>query len=146
MAGRRAAPERPPPLSAKFDPGLVLALQAHAEAGGGGEAAISVVLYHEGDDLATGRGGRVPRGLAGTRDEAVGTVRFADLEQVAAVPNVTRIVAGIPPTPTSTPRPPRCQRSGDSGGDHRHGRACGTSPSPPERCTIGGSGASGQRR
>ncbi len=127
-------------MSAKFDPGLAIALQAHAETGGGGETAISVVLYHEGDLAPIEEAGfRVDwRG----RDEAVGTVRFADLERVAAVPNVTRIVAGIPPTPDLDTAATELRARADTVAN------IGTTglwhvAKPAGTLTVGGSGASG---
>jgi subtilisin family serine protease len=126
--------------AAKFDPGLVLALRAHAEAGGDADAAISVVLYYEGDLGPIEEAGfRVDWQ---DRDEAVGKVRFADLERIAALPAVTRIVAGIPPTLDLDTAATELRARADTVAN------IGTNglwhvAKPAGTLTVGGSGASG---
>ena len=86
-------------ISGKADPGLALAYQAYLDAQGDADvaAATSVILYFEEDTAAIEELGFTV-GWRG-RDHVVGTLRFADLPQIAAHPNVVRIVAGTPAIP-----------------------------------------------
>jgi subtilisin family serine protease len=83
----------------KLDPGAVLAYQTYLDRAGDPDqpSAISVVLTLDGDvDAVAAAGFEVH--WAG-RGEAVGTLRWSDLDAITELPEVVRITAGMPRMP-----------------------------------------------
>lgn len=83
----------------KLDPGAVLAYQDYLDRAGDPDrpSAISVVLTLDGDVDAVAAAGFEVHWASG--DEAVGTLRWSDLDAVTELPEVVRISAGTPSTP-----------------------------------------------
>lgn len=85
--------------SEKLDLGAALAYQDYLDRAGDPDrpSAISVVLTLDGDVDAVAAAGFEVHWASG--DEAVGTLRWSDLDAVTELPEVVRINAGMPSTP-----------------------------------------------
>jgi subtilisin family serine protease len=83
----------------KLDLGAALAYQAYLDRAGDPDrpSAISVVLTLDGDVDAVAAAGFEVHWTG--RDEAVGTLRWSDLDAVTELPEVVRIAAGMPRMP-----------------------------------------------
>jgi subtilisin family serine protease len=127
----------------KLDPGAMRGYQRYLarEGAPGGPSAISVVLTYEGDLAAVVAGGfEVAWSGSG---EAVGTLRWSDLDTITELPEVRRIAAGMPRLPhldTAVPEVrARATTAANVGTDGLWHAA-----KPTGVLTVGGAGASGK--
>jgi subtilisin family serine protease len=131
----------------KLDLGAALAYQAYLERAGDPDrpTAISVVLTLDGDVNAIAAAGFEVHWTGG--NEAVGTLRWDDLDAITELPEVVRIAAGMPRRPrldsAAVEVRARAETVGGIGTDGLWHVAKPTGTPPRAKLTVGGAGASG---
>jgi subtilisin family serine protease len=131
----------------KLDPGAALTYRAYLERAGDPDrpSAISVVLTLGGDVNAVAAAGFEVHWTGG--NEAVGTLRWDDLDAITERPEVVRIAAGMPRRPrldsAAVEVRARAKTVGSIGTDGLWHVAKPTGTPPRAKLTVGGAGASG---